>query len=532
MADPWERLHELAASQIINQIEKVEDVISFERTSQRFRELSKILLTTVSNPTPIVVGVSILTSFPQLQQMNNVIIAIKSVAEAEIAKGLNNLKEGNFVFDDVVELVLFLRFYFRPDEIEGGVTHRTGENLVLRLIHQTDDNVWTIIVIERGRVLWWDRMLDVEDEGKEEIFMSLGLLLPISFSLVYNAEISPRFLLGRKLSLADLDFLVKPRVYQVLLNSEMGLFDPSLPPGSNNPSLKDILHFFRFPLTTRASFPRLMGIFLIIRTRSLTSYGDLSLYGDPYPRHILEEMSITDIPQYNEINALFVGPNPDINDALSIHPPDEIRSQDYRDDESTIERVYQNYITIHRGGMIYLSDGSQVAMDVLPIPIGPGPVEPPLQGPLILPSVSGPLSPLPLPVPIMPTAHITPITPRVISPPGPSSPVPTGPIVPITPTSQFISPPGPSSPTGSIVPITPTSPPGLSPTSLRLSRPLLPHPDLPLTIAPTVSQLPYPIVFPPTTSPTSPISPTSPTISPLSVIPSFSPPRSPRRGDI
>ncbi len=358
MADAWIGLHELAAGEIINKIENVGDVIAFERTSQRFRDLARALLTTVSNPTPIMAPASILTSFPQIRQMNNVIVEI-SANDIGLARTMNNLVSGNFIFDDVEILLLFLRSYLRPDEVQGGMTRRPIDDLNLRLVYAQNNKIALMVIIEREKILllanhrlWKHR--DIELRGA--IISYLDTILPVSFTLTHNLSFRHTNLIIRKsTNIRDRIHLVKPRIYQLLLRGEMGLIDPRSPPGPNNPPLRDRLMFFRTSLGSIFFDRTLLAIYIFLRT------GRTPYIQDPSIQPVIDEIflpgnrpeTILDIRDYSVVSL-----NPDFNDFLSIHPPEDADIEyNYDNDYYVVNNTSDIYRDMILDDIIYLSDG-------------------------------------------------------------------------------------------------------------------------------------------------------------------------------
>ena len=500
MADPWIGLHELAAGEIINKIDDVEAVIAFERTSQRFRDLAKTLLTTVSNPTPIMSPSSILTSFPQIRQMNNVIVKI-SANDVGLARTMANLVSGNFIFDDIGTLLVFLRSYLRPDEIQGGVSRRPVNDLTLRLVHIQNDRLALMIIIERGKVLL---LLNYRIMGRsraiglgEMIVPYLDAILPITFTLTHNASSQhPNLIMRKTNNIHSRIDIITPRIYQLLLQGEMGLIDPRSPPGPNNPPLRDSLLFFRTSLGS--AFPgtisTLVSIYIFLRT------GRTPYFHDPDIQPVINEIFLPedalqtdrDLENYSDVSF-----NPDFNDFLSIHPPEDadLMWNEYDNDYRTIRNTSNIYGSLRPGDVIYLSDGRTMQVTNMYMKLS-------MMPPIILPTVIpvGPLIPT-VTVPLTPTVPATfmPVVPATFMPAVPATFMP---VVPATP----IGPPMPVAPT-TFMPVAPTTPIGppmpVAPTTFM--------PVAPTTFMPVVPATP---IGPPPVFPLIPTSTPSPTVSP------------------
>ncbi len=158
----------------------------------------------------------------------------------------------------------------------------------------------------------------------------------------------------------DQSFFIKPRIYQLLLQGEMGLINPRSPPGSANPSLRECLYFFQtsIVLGIREAFVILISIYIFLQS------GRTPNVLDPNIQSILEKI-------YGKVNPakiqFGVGKEKvsDIHDLLTIHQPEdtEIGSDDCVTDLRIIRRTSDTYRMLKPGDTIYLSDGKSIQVE-------------------------------------------------------------------------------------------------------------------------------------------------------------------------
>ena len=341
--------------------------------------------------------------------MNKVAVEIDN-SSVDLAKGLNNLVEGNFIFSDYRYLIKFLRYYFRPDADIGGTSYRTGEGIILRLmIIDIDNNLRIAIIIEQGKIFYYASSPETWAEPDQSMIdtttMLVDFLLPNQFPMVYVTEdFDSGLILSRSVSSLRSWFkLANPSIQQTLLAGELGLVNPSRPPGPDNLPLKDVLHFFRFPMIEEQTLRSMIMIFLTIRDQNVRD----------------------DIGEFGGLN-LTIDLGSELGDILDIHPPSELKNANYDQDRRIIHSVSTFYKGPPDSKIVYLSDGRQITINPTPPQSRPTvqlPALRPIAGgvPGTLSSIGG------FPTVQTPSLPLVMPSPFIGSPPSPSPPSPSPP---------------------------------------------------------------------------------------------------------
>ncbi len=322
--DLWENVPPEVVCQIFGDFHDIADISNAVNVSKTFRDRGKQCVRYLTHPTPMGFPLALITGFNYLQQMMNTVAIVTSVEEARVIRPMYLLKEANFAIkvvgpplEDMSRLIVreLIDSYLTPVNVVGLKGHQVRQRTF-------DDSIIRIAIIDDKDTIV---QLMVFDHGGKFNIGGIFLELPnVSRHLTGDWEAR---------------FIVKYDILEFFREADLGPIDPRLPPGPDNPLLKDRLVFFR---AGELSYLSVLVPFFTLYAKRHRLWGD-AFDNEPLVRKWLDRYPLIVGPEFvpifnvRQLIPMLIGvTNIDIHDLVTTHAVPSTREE--LDNDATIMR--------------------------------------------------------------------------------------------------------------------------------------------------------------------------------------------------